>query len=165
MKTISTLEPFQSLWSAERYWSTTVCSFHSRNLFQYLKNVSIKKKAIWDFALLLSQKRLTTNWRNVQSKSECPVEGNSQVNNVVCKCDVIRPLPNKVHLGLAEGEWKSCFYNQKLHLHTRDITTRQHFQVTCGTWEVFQVKHLTLSGLFWDAYHTQISQRNGKTGK
>ena len=37
-----------------------------------------------------------------------------QVNNVVYKCDVTRSLPKKVYLGLAEGEWKSPFYNHKL---------------------------------------------------
>ena len=42
------------------------------------------------------------------------MEGNCQFNNVVNKCDVIRPLPRKVYLGHAEGEWKSRFYNQKL---------------------------------------------------
>ena len=42
------------------------------------------------------------------------MEGNCQVNNVVYKCDVTRPLPKKVYLGLAEGEWKSRFYNHKL---------------------------------------------------
>ena len=42
------------------------------------------------------------------------MEGNCQVNNVLCKGDVARPLPRKVYLGLAEGEWKSRFYNHKL---------------------------------------------------
>ena len=42
------------------------------------------------------------------------MEGNCQVNNVLCKGDVARPLPRKVYLGLAEGEWKSRFYNHEL---------------------------------------------------
>ena len=42
------------------------------------------------------------------------MEGNCQVNNVVYKCDVTRPLSKEVYLGLAEGEWKSSFYNHKL---------------------------------------------------
>ena len=29
------------------------------------------------------------------------------------------------------------------HLNTRDIPIRQHFEVTCDTWKVFQVKYLT----------------------
>ena len=42
------------------------------------------------------------------------MEGNCQVNNVVYKYDVRRPLPEKVYLGLAGEEWKSRFYNHKL---------------------------------------------------
>ena len=51
---------------------------------------------------------------NCRKKAECPMEENCQINSVVYKCDVTRPLPKKVYLGLAEGEWKSCFYNHKL---------------------------------------------------
>ena len=50
----------------------------------------------------------------LQKKAECPMEGNCQVNNVIYKCDVTRPLLKKVYLGLAEGEWDSRFYNYKL---------------------------------------------------
>ena len=42
------------------------------------------------------------------------MEGNCQVNNILYKCDITRPLPKKVCLRLAEGEWKSRFYNHKL---------------------------------------------------
>ena len=42
------------------------------------------------------------------------MEGNCQVNSLVYKHDVTRVLPKKVYLGLAEGEWKSCFYNHEL---------------------------------------------------
>ena len=59
------------------------------------------------------------------------MKGNCQVNNVIYKFDVTRPLPEKVYLGLAEGEWKSRFYNHRLY--TRDISTRPRFQVTCDT--------------------------------
>ena len=37
-------------------------------------------------------------------KVECPMKGNCQVHDVVYKCDVTRPLPKKVCLGLVEGE-------------------------------------------------------------
>ena len=37
------------------------------------------------------------------------MEGNCLVNDVVYKCDVTRPLPTKVYLGIVEGEWKSRF--------------------------------------------------------
>ena len=52
--------------------------------------------------------------RNCREKVERPLEGKCQINDVVYKCDVRRSLPKKVRLGLAEGKWKSCFYNSKL---------------------------------------------------
>ena len=51
---------------------------------------------------------------NHRKKAECPMEGNCQVNDVVYKCDVTRPLLKQVYLELAEGEWKSHLYNHKL---------------------------------------------------
>ena len=42
---------------------------------------------------------------NCRKKVKCLMEGNCKVNNVVYKCDVTRPLPKKVYLGLA-GEMK-----------------------------------------------------------
>ena len=47
-----------------------------------------------------------TKYQNTIAKktTQCPTEGNCQVNNVIYKCDVTRPLPKKVYLGLAEGE-------------------------------------------------------------
>ena len=51
---------------------------------------------------------------NCRKNAECPIEGNWQVNNVVYKCDVTRPLLKKLYLGLAEGKWKSRLYNHKL---------------------------------------------------
>ena len=53
--------------------------------------------------------------------------GKCQVNVVVYTCDVTRPLSKKVYLGLAEGEWKSCFYNHILSLKKTEIPIRQHF--------------------------------------
>ena len=41
---------------------------------------------------------------NCTKKAECPMEGNCQVNDILYKCDVTRPLPKKVYLGLAEKE-------------------------------------------------------------
>ena len=47
----------------------------------------------------------------LQKKAECPTKRNCQVNNVLYKFDVTRPFPKKMDLRLAEGEWKSRFYN------------------------------------------------------
>ena len=41
---------------------------------------------------------------NGRKKGECRMEGNCQVNNVVHKRDVTRPLPKKMFVGLAERE-------------------------------------------------------------
>ena len=48
------------------------------------------------------------------SVAVCPMEEKCKVNNVVYKCDVTRPLPKKLYLGLTKGEWRSCLYNQNL---------------------------------------------------
>ena len=51
--------------------------------------------------------------RNRRKKAQCPMEGNRQVTDVVYRCDITRPLSKKECPGLAEGEWKSRFYNHK----------------------------------------------------
>ena len=58
------------------------------------------------------------------------MEGNFQINDVVYKGHVTRPLPKKVYLGLTEGEWKCHFYNQKLSFESNrhsNKTTRSNF--------------------------------------
>ena len=62
--------------------------------------------------------------RNSRKKAECPMEESCQVNNVVYKCDVTRPLPKKVYLRLAEGEWNSRFYNHKLSFKHKRYSTK-----------------------------------------
>ena len=37
---------------------------------------------------------------NCRKKVECPIDGNCQVNDVVYKCDITRPLPKKYILDL-----------------------------------------------------------------
>ena len=58
-----------------------------------------------------SEQQPKCNWRK---KLGCPMKGNCQVNDVVYKCDVTRPLPKKVYFGTEEGEWKNRFYCLKL---------------------------------------------------
>ena len=55
-----------------------------------------------------------TKDQNAIAEKKQNVQGNYQVNNIVYKCDVTRPLSKKLYLGLAEVEWKSSFYNHKL---------------------------------------------------
>ena len=50
------------------------------------------------------QKHLAKGQIAIAEKKECTREGNCQINNVVRKCDVTKPLLKKVYLGLAEGE-------------------------------------------------------------
>ena len=62
---------------------------------------------------IIKEHKKVTPKCNCRKKAECLTEGNCQVNDAVYKCDVTRSLPKKVYLGLAEREWKSCFYNHK----------------------------------------------------
>ena len=62
-----------------------------------------------------------------RKKAECSAEGNCQVNNVVYKYVVTRPLLKKVYLGLSEGEWKSCFYNHKLSWKHKEYSNKTTF--------------------------------------
>ena len=78
---------------------------------------------------------------NCRKKAECPMEGDCQVNDVVCKCDVTRPLPKKV-LGLAEEEWKSHFYNYKLSFKHKRYSSKTLISSYMWHLKVFQVKHL-----------------------
>ena len=68
----------------------------------------------------------------LKKKEECPMERNCQINDVVYKCDVTRPLPQKVYLGLAEREnGRAVSITSSYHAKTRDLPIRQHFQVIC----------------------------------
>ena len=69
---------------------------------------------------------------NCRKKTECPMEGNCLVNDVVYKCDVTRPLPKKV-LDLQRENGRAVSIITSYHLNTRDIPIRQHLQITCGT--------------------------------
>ena len=47
-----------------------------------------------------------------QVRSECLLNGQCQVTDIIDKCTVLLPdKPNKVHLGTAEGYFKKWFYN------------------------------------------------------
>ena len=70
---------------------------------------------------------------NCRKKAECPMEGNCQVNEVVYKCDVTRPLPKKWILQLHRENETAISITASYHLNPRDIPIRQHFHVICGT--------------------------------
>ena len=51
---------------------------------------------------------------NCRVKSECPLNGQCQVTDVIYKCTVFSPdKPNKVYLGTTEGHFKKQFYNHR----------------------------------------------------
>ena len=104
-----------------------------------------------------------TKYQNtIAKKKQCPTEGNYQVNNVIYKCDVTRPLPKKVYLGLAEGEWKSHFYNHKLsfkHKRSSNKTTLSSYM-----WHLKSVSsktsNLKWSILRWVPPYSNISKKS-----
>ena len=60
------------------------------------------------------------------------MEGNGQVNDIVYKCDLTRPLLKKV-LDMQRENGRAFSIATSYHLIGRDISIRQHVQVTCGT--------------------------------
>ena len=51
---------------------------------------------------------------NCRVKSECPLNGQCQVTDIIYKCNVLSPVrPNKVFLGTAESDFKKRFYNHR----------------------------------------------------
>lgn len=77
----------------------------------------------------------------------------SQVNDVFCKHDVIRPVPKNAYLGLADGEWKESLCNHELFKHKR-YSSETAFSSYVAL-ENVSSEYLTWSRLFWDAhYHT-----------
>ena len=53
-----------------------------------------------------------------KKETNCPTEGNCQVDDIVYKFDVTRRLSEKVYLGLAE---RAVSITKTYHLHTRGI--------------------------------------------
>ena len=77
-----------------------------------------------------STARDQTSKCNCRKRSEYPMEGNGQVNDIVYKCDLTRALPKKVYLGHAKGEWKSLLYSYKLSFNRKryfNKTTRSSY--------------------------------------
>ena len=51
---------------------------------------------------------------NCRVKSECPLNGQCRVTDIIYKCTVLSPdKPNKVYLKTAEGDFKKQFYNHR----------------------------------------------------
>ena len=57
-----------------------------------------------------------------QKNAECPLEGNYQVNDVVYRCDVERPLAKKkCILDLQRENGRAISVTTSHHLNTRDV--------------------------------------------
>ena len=51
---------------------------------------------------------------NCRVKSECPLNGQCQVTDIIYKCTVLSPdKPNKAYLGTTESDFKKRFYNNR----------------------------------------------------
>ena len=69
-----------------------------------------------------------------ENKTECPIEGYCQVNNVVYKYDVRKIIAKKMCIfDLQRENGREVSITASYYLNTRDIPIRQHFQVTCRT--------------------------------
>ena len=76
-----------------------------------------------------------------KKKTERPIEGNCQVNDVIYKCYVTKPLPEKVYPGLAERECKRHFYNHKLSFKHKRYTNKA--TVSSCMWHLKSVSNET----------------------
>ena len=74
--------------------------------------------------MITSKPRHQRPKRYCRKKAEYPLEGNCQVNNVVYKCDVTRPLPKKCILDLQRENGRAVSITIIYHLNTRDIPIR-----------------------------------------
>ena len=51
---------------------------------------------------------------NCRVKSECPLNGQCRVTDIIYKCTVLSlDKPNKLYLGTAQGDFKKRFYNHR----------------------------------------------------
>ena len=80
-----------------------------------------------------NKKEKQTNPCNCRNKNECPLNGNSKVQNVIYKCTVsaTQTFKQRVYLVTAEGNWKQKLYNHNLSK-IRSIIKIKHYQVISG---------------------------------
>ena len=173
--------------SLDDFWHVvhaTVADFNcivvEKTFLELVRKISREATSFTKFSVAMQLKSATVAWttskiikghnekvtsipRDKRPKCNCrkKLEGNCQVNNVVYKCDVLRPLPKKVYLPLAEVEWKSRFYNHTLSFKHKRCSNKA--KLSSYIWHLKSVSSETpnLKLPVWDAYHhTQISQRN-----
>ena len=84
---------------------------------------------------------------NCGVKSECPLNGQCQVTDIIYKCTVLSPdKPDKVYLGTAEGDFKKRFYDHRKSFNTEgssnDTTLSKYI------WELKETSNLS-PALIW----------------
>ena len=83
---------------------------------------------------------------NCHKKNLCPLEGKCRSNNVIYQCTASTTNePDKVYIGLTEGEWKKRYYN-----HTQSFRTKRYANST------------TLSSYVWDLKAKKMEEPNLK---
>ena len=61
---------------------------------------------------------------NCRSKQNCPMDGKCRSSNVIYKCISSVPnKPDKVYIGLTEGEWKKYIHATKKHAKSTALST------------------------------------------
>ena len=100
---------------------------------------------------------------NCRNKDECPMNGKCQVQNVVYKCTVSATpnFPKRVYLGVAEGDWKQRFYNNKNSIKNKSY--RNDTTLSSYLWDLRE-KHNVFPTLTWSVVksvpgYSNISKR------
>ena len=84
---------------------------------------------------------------NCRVKSECPLNGQCQVTDIIYKCTVLSPdKPNKVYLGTAEGDFKKRFYNHRKSFN--DESSANDTTLSKYIWELKETSNSSLT-LVW----------------
>ena len=81
---------------------------------------------------------------NCRKKHEYPLDGKSRAENIVYKCIAsVDKYPNKVCLGIAEGDFKQRFYNHRMSFNNKGHSTSTRLSKYC--WEIAQKSKIMLS--------------------
>ena len=93
---------------------------------------------------------------NCRKKAECPL---NRTSNVIYKC-VVSAInhPNKVYIGLSEGEWKRGTTITPSLFALRNTKKAQRCQVTCENWKI-KTRHIRYNGLSLNQSQHIITKR------
>ena len=111
---------------------------------------------------LIEKNRINNKACNCQIKTDCPLEGKCKLENVVYQCTAsVKDLPDKIYIGVVEGDFKKRFYN-----HTKSFKSRKYSKETALSNYVWTIKdqHNITPSLKWSilkstSSYTNITQR------